>query len=185
MAKAATKSKFAPKDAAPAASKAPKAAPASTGESKSIVNPKYRDRYKSPDWLSRLITDNTATTKVVTRREIKTDETGEKTRVQKDVTVPDKIDIDALFELAKENGIDTAKYAANRSSNGFAGRFRMTLRNILHAKAKKTHGLFVNGKWVKADPEWLNSNGAPEEPTHSKQGEPLVKKAPKAEKTAA
>lgn len=161
---------------ATAKKKAPakKAAPAS--DVKSIVDPKYREAYKNrePDWLAKLIA-GVAQPLV----EKKVTEVDGETKKVKTIKVPGDIDIKALFGLAKENGLDVAVYKSQEGSHGFEGRMRMTIRNMLQGAAKRQHGLNVGGKWTKAPAEWLAEKGAPEAPTHGKDGVKLEKKAAK------
>jgi len=148
-------------------------------EKKSIVNPKYRDKYKEQDWLGAWIAKQATTTKEVT----KTVPDGDGTKTVK-TTVPAGIDTDVLFSIAQANGLDVAKYESQKDSHGFAGRFRMTVRNMLQKVAKQRHGLYDSkGKFVVADAEWLKVKGAAEAPTHKKTGEKIP--APKTEAKAA
>lgn len=159
--------------------------PAPESGTKSIVDPKYRDRYKTPDWLAEQIGSVASTKKTVKRSETK-EVDGEATKVTKEVEVDGPINVDALFALAEENGLGerVKKYNDQKEAHGFPGRFRMTLRNMLQARVKKAHGMYVNGKWVKADPEWLAAKGAPAEPTLTRAGEKIAVKKAKAEEKA-
>lgn len=76
------------------------------------------------------------------------------------VTSKAGFDVDAMDEIARLNGIDTAKL--NRSSRGWQGRYRMTTRNML-VKAICSHGFlsvppFEEGDSIKAPSEWLAVN---------------------------
>ncbi len=160
-----------------------------TKADKSIVNPKYRDKYKEQDWLGTLIGTQIAKTKVVEKMEGE----GDKAKKVK-VTVPDGIDSDILLSLGDLNGVPTEGLKAQVGSHGFVGRARMTIRNALQARIKQRHGLFVpasnkSGKsWVEADADWLKAKGAPEAPSHDRGGEKFAvakaEKAPKATKEA-
>lgn len=77
----------------------------------SVVPDKYKLRYKENgtpntcgDWLA------------ITLKDLTTDKA-------------DKLDPDAVEEIARLNDVDTSKL--NRTSNGWQGRFRMTTRNML------------------------------------------------------
>lgn len=155
-------------------------------EAKSIVDPKYREKYKTPDWLGSLI-NGVVSTEVEKTRKVDTGKTDKEDKpIMKDekYKVAGPVDIDKLFALAEENGLAerVEKYKDQRDNHGFAGRFRMTVRNMLQARARKAHGLYINGKWVKADAEWLEAKDAPEAPTHNRDGEKIAKKADKADK---
>lgn len=71
-----------------------------------------------------------------------------------------KLDVDAMEEVARLNGIDTSKL--NRTSPGWQGRFRMTARNMLVKKVVASGFLSVpaseNGDTVKAPGDWLLAN---------------------------
>lgn len=162
--------------AAKKAAKAPakKAAPAA--ETKSIVDPKYRDAYKTkgPDWLGTLII---GVAQPLVEKSVKVVEgDSKKTKTTK---VPGDVDVKALFKLAEENGLDIKKYKSQEGSHGFAGRMRMTIRNMLQAVAKQRHGIYVGGTFKKAPAEWLAEKKAPDAPTHTKDGEKIAKKAEK------
>lgn len=167
-------------DAKPAAKTAEKPADtAPAAAAKSIIDAKYRDgRYKEQDWLGTLIAGVATTTKEVQKTTGEGDE-----RVTKTEIVPDGINVDALFALAKENGLDVAKFEAQREGHGFPGRFRMTVRNMLQAAAKKRHGIRVAGKFEAAPADWLAAKQAPDKPTHTQDGTKIV--VPKPVKEAA
>lgn len=147
---------------------------------KSIIGAKYRDgRYKTKDWLATTISGVVETTKEVT----KTVKDGDETKSVK-ATVSDGIDVNALFALAKANGLDVTKYDAQRDSHGFPGRFRMTVRNMLQKVAKQRHGIIVDGKFTPAPADWLEAKGAEAKPTHTEQGEKIAKPKPAKEEAA-
>lgn len=160
---------------AKAAKKAP-AKKAAAPPTASIVDPKYRDAYKNkePDWLAKLIVG--VAQPLVEKKQTTVD--GDK-KSTKTIKVPGDVDVKALFALAKENGCDVTKYKTQEGSQGFAGRMRMTVRNMLQAVAKQRHGLVVGGKFTKAPAEWLSEKGAPEAPSHTKDGEKIAKKVDK------
>ena len=134
-----------------------------TSDNKGFLPDKYAKGYKgAQDWLSETIT-------------------GEVTTMDKKSGKRSSTDVSALFALAQFNNIDVAKHKARRSAAGFAGRFRMTLRNMLQATTKRRHGLFgAGGKWITAPAEWLKSKDAPDNPTEKRTGEKIA--APKAGK---
>ncbi len=131
----------------------------------SIMPDKFAKGYKgAEDWLSTWIT-------------------GQVTTTDKKSGKRSAVDVDALFSLAGANGLDTAKHGVNRDSAGFAGRFRMTVRNMLQAVAKRRHGLFgTNGKWSVVPGDWLKAKGAPDAPTEKRNGDKIAK--PKANKSS-
>jgi hypothetical protein len=164
----------------PAKGAAPKATPApAAAAAKSIVDAKYRDRYKEPDWLGKLLADHATATKKVQKTEV--DPENPDAKVTKTVDVPDGVNVDALFKIAKMNGLTdkVSKFEAQRDGHGFGGRFRMTVRNLLQARIKRAHGLFLPGdggkpEWVSADKAWLSAKGAPDKPTHNQDGSKIA-----------
>jgi len=142
-------------------------APAAAG--KSIIGAKYRDgRYKEQDWLGGEIAKVANTT---SEREKKVPVEGQEGAFKTvKETVNDGVNVDRLFALARENGLDVDRFEAQRSSHGFAGRFRMTVRNMLQAEAKRRHGLVIGGKFVSAPADWLSAKGAATNPTHDQKG---------------
>lgn len=146
-------------------------APAATVEgektNKSIINPKYRGKYKEPDFLGKTINEAATKMKTVTTK-------GAEGQPDTTKKVADGVDVVALFELAKANGIDVEKFRAQQDGHGFPGRFRMTVRNMLQATTKARHGLYVmrdgHKVWVPADTEWLHANSAPATATHDREG---------------
>lgn len=162
----------APKEAAPAE------AAAETTTAKSIVNPKYRGIYTKDkrDWLALFIDEHCTAMKDVKR----TEKTEDGATATKTVQVPDGVDVDKVFALARINHLDVDKYEDQRGSHGFAGRLRMTVRNMLQTVAKQRHGLNgPDGKFVSAPAEWLASKDAPATATHKPDGTKIV--VPKAE----
>jgi hypothetical protein len=154
-----------------AATPAPAAAPAAA-KGKSIVDPKYRNKYKATDkdWLAKFL-DEQATK---TRDKKVTEGDGEK-QVTKTVKVPDGVDVDALFTLAAKNHLDVKKFEAQRTSHGFGGRFRMTVRNMLQTVIKQRHGVFnTGGTFLTAPADWLSAKGAPDKPTHNRDGSKIA-----------
>lgn len=149
---------------------------------KSIVDPKYRDKYKNApkDFVALGLDTHASATKEVKSKVVVN---GEITDQETTKTVVTGVDVDKLFAVAKENNLDVAKYENQRDGHGFPGRFRMTVANMLRAAAKQRHGLTFGGVWTPAPAEWLTEKEAPDAPTHTKAGEKIAK--PKVEKEAA
>ena len=82
-------------------------------------------------------------------------------------------DLDKMFLLAEQNGIDTlSKTFVGLRETGNIGRARMTIGNMLRAAARKRHGLYDNeGNWVEAPLEARNEG----EPTQGRDGSKIVK----------
>lgn len=142
--------------------------PEATTETKSIINAKYKDRYKEPDWLGEVINDHC--TKTHTVEVSLKDKDGKLTGKTETKAVKDGIDVEALNELATANGIDPAPYSAMN-----VGQQRMNIGNRLRSLTLKRHGLYVDGKWVLADTAWLKAKGAPDAPTHDRDGTAFAK----------
>lgn len=135
-----------------------------------IINPKYKKAKGERDWLAALISEHASKTRVVSKTTVNPD-TKEKTVTEE--TRDDGIDIDKLYSLLGENGVHgdkLAKFVGKEDAHGFAGRFRMSARNMLQAVAKQRHGLNVDGMWVDAPSNWLEHVKAPAQPTHQKDG---------------
>ena len=151
----------------------------------SIIDDKYKGKGPTQDFVSGLINKAAARTKTVEQKVAI--EGTDKVKTVK-VDKPDGIDIDALFELAAQNSLDVAKFEPQRATKNFAGRFRMTLANMLRAAARKRHGLFdVKGKWNNAPAEFLAAAGIAEgdKPTHDRKGVAVAKPAAKPKGDAA
>lgn len=133
----------------------------------SIINEKYKGKYKgASDWIGELIKVQCV------------DEDPQKTGLS----------VDALFAMARNNNLNEVKLGeleGQKDQKNAPGRIRMTVGNMLRAAAKKRHGLYgVDGKWHKADQEFLDANGVEGDPVEGKDGEslkPKAEKAPKAE----
>ncbi len=161
---------------------------AAPAKAKSIVDSKYRDKYKNAekDFVAQGLADNGSAVKTVKGKELKNAE-GKVTGVEPDREIVTGVDVEKLFTIASDNNLDVAKYRSQVGGHGFAGRFRMTLANMLRAAAKQRHGLFFGGHWVPAPAEWLTEKGAPEKATHNQDGSkiPVAKvEKPKAEAKA-
>lgn len=170
-------------------------APAEKAQGKSIINPKYRGKYKTPDWLGEFVAINASKTKVIPAAPATeaTEQVGEigkpgfhPAKAAKEATpertVTDGVDIDALFKLGADNGLDLTKFKTQVGGHGFEGRFRMTVRNMLQTVAKQRHGLIdASGEFVAAPEDWLHLKGAPTNATHNPDGSKIAKPAPVAE----
>lgn len=120
----------------------------------SIIDPKYRAKYKTAiDWLSSFV--DGIVKQAVTREKTTTAADGTKT-TETVTTKETRVDLDALFGLAKANNLDVAKYEAQRDQKNAPGRLRMTIGNMLRSEAKKRHGLFsLDGTWNDAPAEFI------------------------------
>ncbi len=144
----------------------------------SIIDPKYRDKYKDPDWIGELINSNAtdAVTKTVKSKDKDGNETEETVETKKR-----KLDLDRFFALCKANHIDTASMEEQVGRPNATGRIRMTLGNSLRAAARRRGGLFDNdGNWQDA-PEAI-TKGA--EPTENPDGSKIAKAKAEAEEAA-
>jgi hypothetical protein len=89
-----------------------------------------------------------------------------------------------MIELAKANGVLPDMIARLKNMN--PGQVSMTLANVLRGYASARHGLHgTDGKFYKADSAWLKDRGAPEQPTHTKDGEKIIRKKDISESAAA
>ena len=135
---------------------------------KSIIPSKYAAAYKErgPDWVGDKIAENCV--------DVTKNDKGKETSA---------LDVDRLFDLAKANNIDTAKYEEQVDRPNAPGRLRMTIGNMLRARVKRRHGMFnANGKWSNAPEAFLEAIGAEDKPTEKRDGEKIAKpKPPKAE----
>lgn len=146
-----------------------------TTDVKSIVNSKYRGKYNAEqkDWLAKFLDENAAKTKEVTVK--KPDPANEGGTITTTEKRADGVDVDALFAIAKANGLDVAKYDAQRTHHGFPGRFRMTVGNMLRRVIKQRHGMFnAGGTFLLAPAEMLTKVGARANPTHNQDGTKIV-----------
>ena len=139
-----------------------------------IIDPKYKKAKGEQDWLAALISEHASKTRVVSKTTVNPD-TKEKTVTEE--TRNDGIDIDKLYSLLDANGIGMdklAKFIGKENTHGFAGRFRMSARNMLQVVAKQRHGLIVGGVFVDAPSDWLELVKAPAQPTHQQDGTKIV-----------
>lgn len=150
--------------------------PASTP--KSIVNPKYRDKYKNApkDWLATLLASEATKT-----RDVKVSKPNPENPDEKITTTekrPDGVDVKALFTLASNNGIDVANLKGHEEDHGFPGRARMTIGNGLRRVAKQRGGIFnVGNTFVTAPADFL---GADWKATHNQDGSKIAVAKPEA-----
>jgi hypothetical protein len=166
------------------------AAAADTGAaaSKSIIDPKYRNK-KEPDWMASQIALFATRMKTVAGKEVSVEGSNPpKTTKLPDIQKPDGVNVDALFALATINNLDVEKFRDQVGSHGFEGRFRMTVSNMLRAAARNRHGVFFptgkGGKveWHDAPADFLANSKppAPKEATHNKDGSKIAKAKPAA-----
>lgn len=142
-------------------------------KTKSIVDPSRRaDMKGARDWVGTLMEENALTKGVGAKpavegvegvEEVK-DEAGNvisaavaEVKAKPATKGKDVWDLDKMFLLAERNGIDTthATFTGIKDTNN-VGRGRMTISNMLRARAKKRHGLFdVAGEWNEAPADFL------------------------------
>jgi hypothetical protein len=147
-------------------------------KAKSIVDPKYRNKYKDKnrhEWLADLLKVNASAFHTIPAKPAvgKEGEEGYKPATA-ERRVIDGVDVDKVFKIARENGLDVDKYEAQRDTHGFPGRFRMTAGNMLRTVARQRHGLFINGEWQEAPADWLTAQGVEGGPTHNKDGSKIA-----------
>lgn len=134
----------------------------------SIIGEKYRDRYspENRDFIGSVI-DDTCTT-AVTKDKTTKDEDGNE--VTETVTLKRReMNLESLFAMAEANGIDTAKYRERADRPNAPGRLRMTLGNMLRARAKRRHGIFdAEGTWHDAPADFIAGAEKTEEPDGTK-----------------
>lgn len=136
----------------------------------SIVDSKYRDKYKgNKDWLATLMDEEV--TRAITKTKTTTDkETGAVT-TEEVVLKGRTLDFELLFALAVANGFKVDEYRRQVESHGAAGRLRMTIGNMLRAAARKRHGLYVirDGApvWVEASAEFIGDGEKTQNPDGS------------------
>lgn len=148
----------------------------------SIIDPKYAATYKNKpkDWTASFIDDHTAIPDTREKTVKVKNEDGTETEHTETVTLKKtRLDLDALFGLAKANAIDTAEMEAQRDRKNAPGRIRMTLGNQLRAAAKHRHGLNdLNGEFHDAPADFIGDAPKTQNPDGSKI------EAPKAEAPA-
>ena len=135
-----------------------------------IIDPKYKKAKGEQDWLAALISEHTSKTRVVSKTTV---DPATKEKIVTEETRNDGIDIAKLYSLLDANGIHgdkLVKFVGKEDTHGFAGRFRMSARNMLQVVAKQRHGLIADDVFVDAPSDWLEHVKAPAEPTHQKDG---------------
>lgn len=147
----------------------------------SIVDAKYRNKYKTAiDWLASFV--DSATKVAITKEKTTTGEDGTKT-TEIVTTSKTRVDLDALFALAKANSLDVAKYEAQRDQKNAPGRLRMTIGNMLRSAATKRHGLYsIDGTWNDAPADFVGDNPKTHNPDGSKIKVEKAAEAPAEEK---
>lgn len=153
----------------------------SAEEKVNFMPERYRDKYRGDqDWLGNFINANCR--KVL--------EEGKAAQLC----------LDSLMILAEVNAVDAKDVSYWRkqfNKPGAPGRIRMTIGNMLRARAKRRHGLLdLEGNWVEADAEFIGdarrteeSDGSPSEEVlkerEAKKAEQAAKKAEREAEQAA
>lgn len=147
---------------------------------KSIVDAKYRDKYKKrSEWMADLLKEHASTFKTIPAKEQVGERGGDGFKeAVAERKVSTGVDVEALFKIGAENGLDLEKFRAQTDGHGFPGRFRMTVGNMLRNVAKQRHGFWLNEEFVEAPEDWLKEAGAPAEPTHEQDGTKIAKAKP-------
>lgn len=142
----------------------------------SIIDEKYRDRYREPDWVGQMINKD-ATETIMKTVKVK-DEEGNVTGEEEVPTKKSKLDLDKLFKICEVNKIDYAKFDEQRDNPNAPGRIRMSVGNMLRAAARRRGGLYdINGDWQLAPAELMDGK----EPTETPDGEKIKKSEPESE----
>lgn len=142
-------------------------------KTKSIVDPSRRaDMKGARDWVGELMESNALAKGVGAKAAVKAVEGVEEARDADGNIVREAVaevkgkpatkgkdvwDLDKMFLLAERNGIDTTHATfTGIKDTGNVGRGRMTISNMLRARAKKRHGLFdASGEWIDAPADFL------------------------------
>jgi hypothetical protein len=141
---------------------------APAAENKSIIGEKYRGKYTGAgDWLAGMI-DGQVQTPEFKDKTTKDEDGVETTRSV--ATGQKPVDLKKLFELAEANGIDAeARYGDQIERPNATGRLRMTIGNMLRARARKRHGLNdLEGNFVAADADFVGDHPKTQHPDGSK-----------------
>lgn len=156
-------------------------------ETKSIIDPAYRDRMKgASDWIGNFLEAAAldkgvgAKAAVEAVEEVK-DADGkvitEAVKGRAATKGKDVWDLDKMFALAEANGVDTAKYESAKDHPSGVGRMRMTISNMLRSRARKRHGLFdILGNWHDAPADFVDGHDRVEE----RDGTKIAKAKPEA-----
>lgn len=140
----------------------------------SIIGEKYRDRYspENRDFVGSII--DASCTSAVTKDKVTKDEDGNEV-TETVVLKRRELSLEALFSMAESNGIDTAKYREQADRPNAPGRLRMTLGNMLRARAKRRHGIYDSeGTWHDAPADFIDGAEKTEEPDGTKITPPKV-----------
>lgn len=137
-------------------------------ENKSIIGEKYRGKYTGAgDWLAAMIDGQVQVPEF--KNKTTKDEDGNETT--KSVATGQKpVDITKLFALAAANGIDAEeRYGDQIERPNATGRLRMTIGNMLRARARKRHGLNdLEGTFIEADADFVGEHPKTQHPDGSK-----------------
>lgn len=133
----------------------------------SIIGEKYKGKYKgAEDWIGEVLGKH-ATSPVTKEQRTKVE--GEEDKIETVETSKRTVNLDALFDIAEENGIKARElYGEQADRKNAPGRLRMTIGNSLRAAARKRHGLYVNGEWVDAPETFVGALPKLENPDGSK-----------------
>lgn len=136
----------------------------SDDEKVNFMPERYRDKYRGDqDWLGNFINMNC-------RRVLEEGKAAQ-------------LCLDSLMNLAEVNAIDPKSVSYWRkqfNKPGAPGRIRMTIGNMLRARAKRRHGLFdLEDNWVRADDEFIGDARRTEEPDGSPSAEVMEERAKK------
>ena len=121
---------------------------------KSIIDPKYRDKYRTnKDWAARFIDSQV---QVPVMKEVSTKHEDGTVTTELVATGKTRVDLDRLFGLAVINKLDIEKYREQVDRKNATGRLRMTIGNMIRAAGLHRHGLYdLEGTWNDADAEFL------------------------------
>lgn len=121
----------------------PAPAPAAEDGGKSIINPKYRDKYKDPDYKPDFVAD------MIDDAALTKDDKGKSQGLNQSL----------MLDLAAKNGVSEADLKNLRASVGTknaGGRIKMTVANMLRARAKRRHSLMdLQGKVHKVPSDFV------------------------------
>ena len=128
----------------------------------SIIDPKYAQRYRgSKDFIGEFIDDQCR------------EEHTEYTKSGKEKTVR-HMSVNLMLDLAERNGANVGALRNQTDRPNAAGRIRMSVGNMLRARALKRHGLYnLDGDVVGAPREFLQQYEAPSQPTETMDGEKI------------
>lgn len=144
---------------------------------KSIIDPKYKDSMKgATDFVGEMMEEAALETGIGAKEaveEVKDEEGNVTTKGQAATKGKSQWDLDKLFDLADSNGIDTSKYREGEYSGSYIGRMRMTISNMLRARARKRGGLYnLDGEIVGAPDDF---KGLQDPLTETMDGEKIVR----------